>query len=235
MSKLPIIEIFGPTIQGEGSVIGVKTMFLRTYGCDYKCSWCDSAFTWNGTAKEDVQLLGPSEIITLLEKMALNNFSYVTITGGNPALYSQPMDDLIRSLHDRNYKVILETQGSIWQDWLGAIDHLTVSPKPPSSGMQTDWNVLDRIIQDAPMCSLKIVIFDDKDYQYAKHVHNRYPHIRLYLQSGNPYVHDSGHIADLLLTRLESLFHRVLSDPDMNDVITLPQLHTLVWNNERGK
>lgn len=40
--KMPIMEIFGPTIQGEGMVIGRKTMFVRTGGCDYSCSWCDS-------------------------------------------------------------------------------------------------------------------------------------------------------------------------------------------------
>ncbi|PFV11560.1 7-carboxy-7-deazaguanine synthase QueE, partial [Bacillus cereus] len=44
MSKIPVLEIFGPTIQGEGMVIGQKTMFIRTAGCDYSCSWCDSAF-----------------------------------------------------------------------------------------------------------------------------------------------------------------------------------------------
>ena len=52
LSKIPVMEIFGPTIQGEGMVIGQKTMFVRTAGCDYSCSWCDSAFTWDGTGKE---------------------------------------------------------------------------------------------------------------------------------------------------------------------------------------
>ena len=44
MSKIPVLEIFGPTIQGEGMVVGQKTMFIRTAGCDYSCAWCDSAF-----------------------------------------------------------------------------------------------------------------------------------------------------------------------------------------------
>ena len=42
LSKIPVMEIFGPTIQGEGMVIGQKTMFVRTAGCDYSCAWCDS-------------------------------------------------------------------------------------------------------------------------------------------------------------------------------------------------
>ncbi|MDA5453815.1 7-carboxy-7-deazaguanine synthase QueE, partial [Streptococcus thermophilus] len=47
--KLPVLEIFGPTFQGEGRAIGQKTMFVRTAGCDYHCDWCDSAFTWDGS------------------------------------------------------------------------------------------------------------------------------------------------------------------------------------------
>ncbi|MDF0142324.1 7-carboxy-7-deazaguanine synthase QueE, partial [Staphylococcus pseudintermedius] len=47
MAKIPVLEIFGPTIQGEGRVIGRKTMFVRTAGCDFRCSWCDSKFTWD--------------------------------------------------------------------------------------------------------------------------------------------------------------------------------------------
>ena len=50
-NTIPVLEIFGPTIQGEGMVVGRKTMFVRTAGCDYSCSWCDSAFTWDGSAK----------------------------------------------------------------------------------------------------------------------------------------------------------------------------------------
>ena len=42
MSQLRIAEIFGPTIQGEGALIGEPTVFVRTGGCDYRCTWCDS-------------------------------------------------------------------------------------------------------------------------------------------------------------------------------------------------
>ena len=42
MSQLRIAEVFGPTIQGEGALIGEPTVFVRTGGCDYRCAWCDS-------------------------------------------------------------------------------------------------------------------------------------------------------------------------------------------------
>ena len=41
-AKIRVSEIFGPTIQGEGVLIGLPTVFVRTGGCDYRCSWCDS-------------------------------------------------------------------------------------------------------------------------------------------------------------------------------------------------
>ena len=85
-SKIPVLEIFGPTIQGEGRVIGRKTMFVRTAGCDYRCSWCDSAFTWDGSAKDDIELLTAQDIYDRLKEIGGNQFDRVTISGGNPAL-----------------------------------------------------------------------------------------------------------------------------------------------------
>jgi len=44
MSEIRISEIFGPTIQGEGPLIGTPTVFVRTAGCDYRCTWCDTLY-----------------------------------------------------------------------------------------------------------------------------------------------------------------------------------------------
>ena len=63
-----------------------KTMFVRTAGCDYRCSWCDSAFTWDGSAKDDIELLTAQDIYDRLKEIGGNQFDHVTISGGNPAL-----------------------------------------------------------------------------------------------------------------------------------------------------
>ncbi|WP_019910838.1 7-carboxy-7-deazaguanine synthase QueE [Paenibacillus sp. HW567] len=240
MSKLPVIEIFGPTIQGEGAVIGVKTMFVRTYGCDYRCGWCDSAFTWDGSAKDKVRMLAPEEILAELHAIAENNYDCVTISGGNPALIGEGMGTFIRLLHERGIQAAIETQGSRWQDWFYDIDVLTVSPKPPSSGMKTDWEMLDSIMgkmkaQGGSAHSLKVVVFNDEDYLYAKNIHQRYPEVPLFLQPGNENVTEEGDISARLLGRLEWLFNQVIADPEMNRARVLPQLHALIWHNKRGK
>ncbi|MBW9234967.1 hypothetical protein JQK62_22610, partial [Leptospira santarosai] len=69
-------------IQGEGMVIGQKTMFVRTGGCDYSCSWCDSKFTWDGTGKSTA--MKPDEIIASLKEIGGDAFSHITISGVIP-------------------------------------------------------------------------------------------------------------------------------------------------------
>ncbi|HDG4745320.1 TPA: 7-carboxy-7-deazaguanine synthase QueE [Staphylococcus aureus] len=236
MAKIPVLEIFGPTIQGEGRVIGRKTMFVRTAGCDYRCSWCDSAFTWDGSAKGDIKLMTAEEIYDELKRIGGDLFNHVTISGGNPALI-KGIQELVNLFQDKDIFSALETQGSKFQPWMTQIDDLTISPKPPSSTMTPDLKKLDEVITQCVPSSLnlKVVVFDDKDYDFAKMIHHRYPNIPFYLQVGNPYLSDSvDNHTEKLLERYEQLVDLVMQSNDMNHVYVLPQLHTLLWSNKKG-
>ncbi|MDC3418581.1 7-carboxy-7-deazaguanine synthase QueE [Aquibacillus salsiterrae] len=241
MSKVPVMEIFGPTIQGEGMVIGQKTMFVRTAGCDYSCSWCDSAFTWDGSGKDLIKQMDAEEIWQQLKSIGGEGFSFVTISGGNPALLKN-LHYFIDLLKANNIKVALETQGSKWQDWFLDIDELTISPKPPSSGMNTNFDALDRIINNlkgatpGQNTSLKVVVFDDQDYDYAKKVHQRYPEIPFCLQVGNDdsQTTDNQQLVSELLQKYEWLINKSMLDNELTNVKVLPQLHTYIWGNKRG-
>ncbi|RIO83467.1 7-carboxy-7-deazaguanine synthase QueE, partial [Staphylococcus haemolyticus] len=235
-AKIPVLEIFGPTIQGEGRVIGRKTMFVRTAGCDYRCSWCDSAFTWDGSAKEDIQLMTAEEIYNQLKKIGGDHFDHVTISGGNPALI-KGIQDLVDLFEEKQIYSALETQGSKFQPWMRQINDLTISPKPPSSNMKPNIDILDSVIEQCieSTLNLKVVIFDDDDYEFAKMIHHRYPNIPFYLQVGNPYLDDEvDNHTEKLLSRYEALVDRVMASNDMNQVYVLPQLHTLLWSNKKG-
>lgn len=157
LSKVPVIEIFGPTIQGEGMVIGQKTMFVRTAGCDYSCSWCDSAFTWDGSGKDTIKLMDAEEIWQELKLLGGDGFTFVTISGGNPALLKN-LSYFINLLKKNNVQIGLETQGSKWQDWFLEIDELTISPKPPSSGMVTNFSALDMIFDKLKKLAQRIAV-----------------------------------------------------------------------------
>ncbi|WP_338555366.1 7-carboxy-7-deazaguanine synthase QueE [Paenibacillus sp. KS-LC4] len=238
-ARIPVMEIFGPTVQGEGMVIGQKTMFVRTAGCDYSCAWCDSAFTWDGTAKDEIRMLTAAEVMSELHAVGGAAFSHVTLSGGNPALLRHA-GELVQGLHAAGIQVALETQGSKWQDWLLDIDELTLSPKPPSSGMATNWDMLDQIVRQLSAAersfSLKVVVFDDADLAYAATVHARYPGVLFFVQAGNDDLveGDNGKLRDKLVDRYEWLIERVMVRSDMNQVRVLPQLHAWVWGNKRG-
>ncbi|GIO22716.1 7-carboxy-7-deazaguanine synthase QueE [Oceanobacillus sp. J11TS1] len=241
MRKIPVLEIFGPTIQGEGMVVGRKTMFVRTAGCDYRCAWCDSAFTWDGSAKEDIVQMTSDEIWQRLKEIGGNQFDHVTISGGNPALLSA-LDSLVDMLHENGMEVALETQGSRYQDWFVKIDDLTISPKPPSSKMKTNWEKLDYIINQLERngrlenTSLKVVIFDKEDLHYAEKLHQRYPGVAFFLQVGNDDLEEiePQQLSQHLLNKYEWLIDQVVASTVLNRVRVLPQVHALVWGNKRG-
>lgn len=66
--RIRISEIFGPTIQGEGALIGEPTVFVRTGGCDYRCSWCDSSETGpNCSPMTSCQVSTGSWLVTMVD------------------------------------------------------------------------------------------------------------------------------------------------------------------------
>ncbi|OAH58293.1 MULTISPECIES: 7-carboxy-7-deazaguanine synthase QueE [Bacillaceae] len=234
---IPVLEIFGPTVQGEGAVIGRKTMFVRTAGCDYRCSWCDSAFTWDGSAKDDIRKMTPEDIYEELLAIGGDTFDHVTISGGNPALLPH-IAALLDLFKEKEIVSALETQGSKFQSWFRDIDELTISPKPPSSGMDTDFDKLGDIIERTAgqQVSLKVVVFNEEDLAFAKKVHQFFPGVPFYIQVGNDRLEevDDEKLLVYLAGRYEWLINLVMPDPEFKRVRVLPQLHTFVWGNKKG-
>jgi 7-carboxy-7-deazaguanine synthase len=236
-----ISEIFGPTVQGEGPLVGRPTVFARTGGCDYRCAWCDTLYAVLPEHRDEWVLMTPAEIMARVDELVGDEPVLVTLSGGNPAL--QPLAPLIELGHAKGHTFALETQGSVSSPWFAELDWLILSPKPPSSHMSADWDALDACISAAkqrPHCVLKIVIFDDADYGYARTVSARYPALPVYLQVGNaaPLTHagrplpDDAEIDDLL-TRFRWLVGKVTADRWFAATV-LPQLHVLAWGNKRG-
>lgn len=237
MKTIPVMEIFGPTIQGEGALIGKQTMFVRTAGCDYQCVWCDSSFTWDGTEKDSIRQMTVDEIWEELYKKGGKNFSHVTLSGGNPALLLQ-LGELTHLLRKKKIKIAVETQGSKWQDWLLDIDDITLSPKPPSAAIQFSIETFDEIVErlkNHPNISIKIVIFTEDDLEFAKKIHQMYPNIPFYLQPGNENVilQDKRKYLQYAINRYETLVEQVIQRKELNQVKVLPQLHTFIWGNQR--
>ncbi len=224
----PVLEVFGPVLQGEGRMIGVQTHFVRFGYCDFKCSWCDTLYAVEPEqVQAEAEWLDVDAIVARLDALSPDT-PWVTLSGGNPAIHD--LGALVERLHATGRKVAIETQGSVYRPWIAACDVVTVSPKPPSSGMTTDHARLARFMA-LPQSNLKVVVFDDADFAYAREIHQRYPEKPFYMQPGNAVGQDD---TAALLRKLDWLAQRAMRDPAMTDAIILPQLHTLMFGNRRG-
>ena len=234
-----VSEIFGPTIQGEGALIGLLTVFVRTGGCDSRCSWCDSLHAVDSRFRHEWRAMTSSDVWQQVRTLSDNVPVMVSLSGGNPAI--QPLGELIRMGHAEGYRFALETQGSVSRDWFGDLDMLVLSPKPPSSGMQTDWAAVGACFDaasDGPDVVLKFVVFDEADYGFARAALARFPALPVYLQPGNhtppaPEDEDASIDIDGVMDRMRWLVERVVVDRWFQARV-LPQLHVLIWGNKRG-
>ena len=102
MSTIRISEIFGPTVQGEGALIGRPTVFVRTGGCDYRCSWCDTLYAVLPDYRHDWRPMAPEAILAQVDELTGGAPVLVTISGGNPAI--QPLGPLIEQGHLRGHR-----------------------------------------------------------------------------------------------------------------------------------
>ncbi|MDW4548781.1 7-carboxy-7-deazaguanine synthase QueE [Defluviimonas sp. D31] len=235
---LRIAEIFGPTIQGEGALIGAPTVFVRAGGCDYRCAWCDSLHAVESRFRHEWTPMTAAEVWARVTALSGGRPLTVSLSGGNPAI--QDFAPLITMGKAEGYRFALETQGSVAQDWFAALDMLILSPKPPSSGEVVDWVRFDACVTaaDTAAAAMKIVVFDEADYLWAREAADRYPDLPLYLQPGNhtpppPEEQDAVIDMDGVLARMEWLVERTLADGWFRPRI-LPQLHVLIWGNKRG-
>ena len=233
-----VSEIFGPTIQGEGALIGQPTVFVRTGGCDYRCAWCDSLHAVDAEYRATWVPVSAPAVMAEVARLSGDRPLLVTLSGGNPAI--QPLGPLIEAGRARGYRFALETQGSVARDWFKALDMLVLSPKPPSSGMCVDWTAFEACLAagQGVRSMLKIVVFDTADYDWARDVAARYPALPVCLQPGNhtpPPPGDDGARVDQvgIDARMRWLVDRVVAD-GWFEARVLPQLHVMLWGNKRG-
>lgn len=256
--KFPVIELFGPTIQGEGTMCGNVTHFMRLGVCDYKCVMCDSKNAVDPEQiKKNARYLTAQEMFD--ELYALDEqwkCPWLTLTGGNPCVHN--LTDFVK--HCRNYgiKIAVETQGTFLPEWLFQCQLVTISPKGPGMGETFNdslfENFVDRLIlpsiaastvhedyRQFPETCLKIVVFDEADFEFAKHVWSYCPQVPLYLSLGNKWIPDEGEqLGEIehkmaLLKHYENTAEKLYKDPILNKAKFLPQLHTLVWSNDKGR
>lgn len=161
---MKINEIFY-SLQGEGKWTGLPNIFIRTVGCNLRCSFCDTKYAYDN-GKE----MGLDEILNQISKYPCK---YVCLTGGEPLLQEEILR-LIELLLKSNYKLCVETNGSInIKDLSKRLIMVSLDIKCPSSNMhkRNNFTNITLLRKDD---QLKFVIKDKKDYNYAKEIVKKY-------------------------------------------------------------
>lgn len=234
---IPVVEMYLGVGQ-DGALLGHPTVFVEIGGCGYRCRWCSSLHavlpeyetTWDDMTAE--------EILMEAEDLA-GGPCLVTLTGGDPARHD--LEDLILLGQNQGFRFAVETQGAEDPAWLDYLDYLIVSPKPPSSGMSTDFKQLHHVIgaglAGKPKLSIKVSVLDEADFSYAEMIHELFPPVDFYISPVNatPPKADGSGVFDYgaLVDRIEWIANKVMERrlPDMR--VTLP-INTLIWGNERA-
>jgi len=157
---LKIAEIFY-SVQGEGTLAGVPSVFVRTSGCNLRCAWCDTPYTsWNPEGEE-------RSLDSIVEQVESYNASHVVVTGGEPMI----APEIVELTHRLTQHVTIETAGTV--DVEVRCDLMSISPKLANSTPEGRWSaqherlryqpeILKRLMSRYPY-QLKFVIAQPDD------------------------------------------------------------------------
>lgn len=245
-AHLRVIEMFGPTLQGEGVAVGQAAQFLRLDGCNLTCAWCDTAYAWDNERRDPERpatSMSISNILGILDPRTRTNsrdaelkppppVTRLVITGGEPLLQAGNLSVLTTSLHELGWTIEVETSGTVSPVPLTAtVDRFTVSPKLAHSGVAERARIRPAVL--AEFAALDTAVFkfvvkdvddlDDVDTLLATHTPS--------VASHRVWVMAEGTTSDVVLER-----SRVLADGVLGRGWNLtPRWHTLLWEDEPGR
>jgi 7-carboxy-7-deazaguanine synthase len=150
---LRIAEIFH-SIQGEGSLVGVPSVFVRTSGCNLRCAWCDTPYTSWHPEGDDWTL---ERILAAVDAYPAR---HVVVTGGEPMI-AREVVELTRSLRARGLHITIETAGTVFAPV--ACDLMSISPKLANSTPAGEWEERHERLRIQPQVVERLMA--DYDYQ----------------------------------------------------------------------
>lgn len=211
---MKICELF-TSIQGESTYAGTPCMFIRLSGCNLRCSYCDTTYSY----EEGIEM----SLERIMEEVAAKGVRLVEITGGEPLLQHDEVAELTKRLLDAGHKVLIETNGSIDISSLDKRAVVILDIKTPASNMN-EINDLSNLTYIKPEDEIKFVICNRNDYEWAR---------QLVLEQGL-----SKRCTILFSPSAGSIKPRQLAEwilQDRLDVRLNLQLHKIIYDpNERG-
>jgi len=213
LARLRVSEVFY-SLQGEASTTGRPTTFVRLTGCPLRCSYCDTAYAFQGGESLSLD--------QILEKVSANPAKLVTVTGGEPLAQPECIA-LLQSLIEAGFSVSLETSGAFPIHSVPSEVSIVLDLKAPSSG-EMHRNLYDNISALALKDQVKFVLADRADYDWARFKISEYELI--------------SRVGEVLLSPVyEALPPRQLADWVLSDGLAVRvqiQLHKLLWGDVPG-
>ena len=156
---LEVTEIY-KSVQGESTYMGLPCVFIRLTGCNLRCVWCDTAHAFHDGEK--------LSILQIIDKVKSYDIKLVEITGGEPLLQKEVFP-LMESLLKNEFKVMLETSGSLAINNVPAKVIKIIDLKCPGSG-EENKNLWENLNHLTSTDEIKFVIADKTDYEWSKKV-----------------------------------------------------------------
>lgn len=168
-NKILVSEIF-QSIDGEGYHAGYPTVFFRTVGCNLRCSWCDSAYTFNPDENSKWY-----SIFDAMEKVKSYGIKHVTITGGEPLLEENKewMTSFIEDLLLSGFQVDIETNGAVdllyWKEYFQGNDVIFIMDwKAPASKMNRF--MIEKNLSYLDQGDIVKIVVTDSDFEEVEKV-----------------------------------------------------------------
>jgi len=253
---LNVNEIFGITIQGEGPSMGRPCAFVRLFQCNLQCTWCDTPYTWAVTERkaqrhrdklqydraEQSHGMHPDQIAEKLEAMpwATGRLPMVVISGGEPMLQQEGIVELIQNplLRQMAYQWEIETAGTIGTRAAlaalsdGGLLRFNVSPKLVTSGnsyaARRKWNVLEELATFRNT-AFKFVVTCEEGMRELDEIEEI--RVRAGIRPSDIYLMPEGTTASHVLVGM----HRLVDEAIKRGYNLTTRMHTLIWNDERGR
>lgn len=216
---IPIVEIF-LSIEGEGIRSGRLCTFVRTAGCNLRCSYCDTAYSF------DVSKAQQMTVEQVMQRVRELECKTITLTGGEPLLQGEVINRLIPQLLNEGYDINIETNGSID---VGVVQRnvtdklmFTIDWKSPSSLMSNEMKAIN-LQKASPKDVIKFVVGSKDDlFDMERVLHNRNILAHIYVSP----VFGKIELVDIV---------DFLKEHKLYNVILQVQLHKIIWNpSERG-
>jgi 7-carboxy-7-deazaguanine synthase len=154
-----LIEIY-KSIQGESSFAGRPCIFVRLAGCNLRCSWCDSEYTFTGGFRRS-----DDEIVAEIQKLA--PVRLVEFTGGEPMLQERELVPLMERLLNQGYDLLIETSGERPLERVPHAVHKIVDVKCPASGEAGSFR-MENLACLTERDEVKFVVANRTDYEFAR-------------------------------------------------------------------